>query len=209
MANVAERDIRGVVDDVRAAIAAGVRFPRGYHVEYGGEFESEARASRTILWLSGLALLGMMMILWAAFGSMRDALLVMINLPLALMGGAAAVALGGGVLSIASLVGFITLFGIATRNGILMVSHYRHLMDVEDETFVEAIRRGSVERLVPVLMTALGTGLALVPIALAAGDPGSEIQAPMALVILGGLLSSTALNMVALPAFYLKFGSRP
>ena len=206
MANVAGRDIRSVIGDIRRRVKASVTFPEGYHVGYGGEFESEARASNTISMLSLLAVLAMAAILWAAFRSLRDALLVMTNLPLALVGGALAVMASGGVLSVAHLVGLVTLFGIATRNGIMMVTHYRHLMDHEGETLAGAVRRGSLERLVPVLMTALATGLALVPIALAAGEPGNEIQAPMALVVIGGLLTSTSLNMLVLPALYCRLG---
>ena len=208
MSNVAGRDIRSVIDDIQRRVAAGVTFPSGYHVEYGGEFESEARASRTIASLSLLAVLAMAGILWIAFGSLRDTLIVMVNLPLSLVGGALIVRWTGGVLSVAHLVGFITLFGIATRNGIMMITHYRHLLHHEGAGLLEAVRRGSQERLVPVLMTALATGLALVPIAMAMGEPGNEIQAPMALVILGGLLTSTALNMIVVPALYLKFGER-
>jgi len=206
MANVAGRDIRGVVADVRDRIASAVRLPRGTFIEYGGEFESEARATRTIALLSLLALLAMVALLWVAFRSARDTALVLASLPLSLLGGAIAVLAMGGILTVASLVGLITLFGIATRNGIMLVTHYRHLAEREGATPDEAIRRGSMERLVPVLMTALATGLALVPVALALGEPGNEIQAPMALVILGGLLSSTAFTMVAVPALYRLFG---
>ncbi len=206
MSNVAGRDVRGVIDDVRARLAESVPMPEGYYVEYGGEFESEARASRTIGLLSLAVLVVMVGLLWTAFGSLRDALVVMVNLPLALVGGALAVAATGGELSVPSLLGIIALFGIATRNGIMLVTHYRHLVEVEGASFAEAIERGSMERLVPVLMTALATGLALVPIALALGEPGNEIQAPMALVILGGLLTSTVLNMVTLPALYRQYG---
>ena len=206
MANVSGRDIRSVIGDVRRRVAARVSFPEGFHVEYGGEFESEARASRTIASLSLLALLAMVGILWIAFGSLRDTLIVMVNLPLSLVGGALIVKATGGVLTVAHLVGFITLFGIATRNGIMIITHYRHLLLQEGASLAEAVSRGSQERLVPVLMTALATGLALVPIALAAGEPGKEIQAPMALVILGGLLTSTTLNMIVVPALYLRFG---
>ncbi len=188
-------------------MAKGIDLPQGYSIEYGGQFESEQQASRTILGLSIAAIIIICLILYFEFHSFRAALLIMVNLPLALIGGVAAVFLSGGVLSIASLIGFITLFGIATRNGILMVSHYSHLR-VEGVPLFEAVRRGSLERLNPVLMTALSAGLALIPLALAGGEPGSEIQSPMAIVILGGLLSSTALNMIVIPVLYLKFMDR-
>jgi Cu/Ag efflux pump CusA len=145
----------------------------------------------------------------SAFGSARDGALIMLNLPLALIGGVIGVYLSGGVLSVASIVGFITLFGIATRNGIMLVSHIRHLREQEGLTdFRTAVVRGATERLVPILMTALAAGLALVPIAMSMGEPGSEIQAPMAMVILFGLLSSTALNMIVVPVLYDRFGQR-
>jgi CzcA family heavy metal efflux pump len=206
MANTAGRDIRSIIDDVQARIEQDVALPEGYYLEYGGEFESEERASRTIVVLSSLAIVAMVVLLWLALHCLRDALLILAALPLSLMGGAAAVALTGGVLSVASMVGFITLFGIATRNGILLVTHYRHLVRHEGEDLDGAIRRGSLERLSPVLMTALASGLALVPIAMAMGEPGNEIQAPMALVILGGLLSSTFLTLVVVPVLYSWFG---
>ena len=137
-------------------------------------------------------------------------MLVMINLPLALIGGVAGVYLSGGILSVASIIGFITLFGIATRNGVMMVSHIRQIQLDGDETdMLEAVRRGAMERVVPILMTALATALALIPLALRAGEPGSEIQSPMAMVILCGLTSSTLLNMIVLPALYAKFGAAP
>jgi Cu/Ag efflux pump CusA len=136
-----------------------------------------------------------------------DALLIMLNLPLALIGGVAGVFLAGGVLSVASMIGFITLFGIATRNGIMLVSHIRHLSDEEGvRDFRVAVERGANERLIPILMTALAAGLALIPLALAAGESGSEIQTPMAIVILCGLTTSTLLNMFVVPTLYLKFG---
>jgi hypothetical protein len=176
-------------------LAQNVRLPQGHHIEYGGQFESEAEASRQLLWLSCGVVVAIFFILSAAFGSSRDGLLIMLNLPLALIGGVIGVYLADGVLSVASIVGFITLFGIATRNGIMLVSHIRHLQEHEGVTSLEtAVIRGATERLVPILMTALAAGLALVPIALSAGEPGSEIQAPMAMVIMSGLLSSTALN---------------
>ncbi len=203
MANVEGRDLKGVVDDLRAALPS---LPDGIYVELGGQAESEEKATRTIAGLSLVAIVLMFVLLWSALRSGQDALLVMVNLPLALIGGVLVVAASGGVLSVASLVGFITLFGIATRNGILMVTHYHHLVHAEGATLAQAVLRGSEERLVPVLMTALGTALALVPIALAAGEPGNEIQAPMAAVILGGLASSTALVLVVLPVLYVRFG---
>ena len=179
------------------------------YVEIGGQAASEEKATRTIAGLSAVAILVMAGLLWSALRSGRDAALVMVNLPLALIGGVVIVAASGGVLSVASLVGFITLFGIATRNGILLVTHYHHLILHEGASLADAVRRGSEERLVPVLMTALGTALALVPIALAAGEPGNEIQAPMAAVILGGLTTSTVLVLVVMPVLYVRYGSPP
>jgi Cu/Ag efflux pump CusA len=176
-------------------------------VDYGGQFESQQSASRRLLALGTLAVVGLFVLLVLAFGRVRDALLVMLNLPLALIGGVAGVFLAGGVLSIASIIGFITLFGIATRNGIMLVSHIQHLMQAEGVTdFREAVARGAHERLVPILMTAMAAGLALVPLAMAAGKSGSEIQTPMAIVILCGLITSTLLNMVVVPTLYLRFG---
>jgi CzcA family heavy metal efflux pump len=206
-ANVSGRDLRSVVDDIRARIGANVPMPQGYHVDYGGQFESEQEATRIIGILSVISILAIYLILFVEFRSFKIALLVMVNLPLALIGGIFAVLFSDGIISVASLVGFITLFGIATRNGILMISHYNHLMS-EGVDLRETIRRGSLERLAPVLMTALTAALALIPLVLAAHEPGSEIQAPMAIVILGGLLSSTALNMIVIPALYWKFGPR-
>jgi len=206
--NVAGRDVVGVVRDIQAAVDRSVRLPPGYRVVYGGQFESAEGATRTLGLLGIACLLGMVGLLYSAFGSLRDAVLVMVNLPLALIGGAVGVYLQGGVLSVASLVGFITLFGIATRNGIMLVSHIRHLVHEEGvQDLDEAVRRGARERLVPILMTALAAGLGLVPLALSGGEPGSEIQAPMAIVILCGLLSSTALNMFVVPALYRQYGA--
>ncbi len=205
--NVSGRDLRSVVNDIQARVGQNVRLPQGYHIDYGGQFESEAQASQQLLWLSAGVIVAIFFILSAAFGSSRDGALIMLNLPLALIGGVIGVYLAGGVLSVASIVGFITLFGIATRNGIMLVSHIRHLQEHEGVTdFRTAVVRGASERLVPILMTALAAGLALVPIALSAGEPGSEIQAPMAMVIMFGLASSTALNMVVVPVLYSRFG---
>ncbi|MGB4334127.1 MAG: efflux RND transporter permease subunit, partial [Chromatiaceae bacterium] len=187
-ANAAGRDLHAVVDDIRVAVAAAVPLPGGYRVEYGGQFESAAQATRTLLILGVGVVIGIFLLLYVAFKSGRDAALVMLNLPLALIGGVAGVFAAGGVVSVASLVGFITLFGIAARNGVMLIAHIRHLIEEEGVVdFREAVRRGAMERLAPILMTALAAGLALVPLALAGGEPGSEIQTPMAIVILWGL----------------------
>ncbi|NRA34913.1 MAG: efflux RND transporter permease subunit [Polyangiaceae bacterium] len=208
--NVAGRDLGSVIGDIRSRIASEVKFPDGYRVAYGGQFASAESASRTLMAVGVGVLIAIFVLLLGAFGSVRDALLVLLNLPLALIGGVAGVYASGGVLSIASIVGFIALFGIATRNGLLMVSHVHHLVREEQVLDArEAVVRGAVERLNPILMTALASGLALVPLVMRAGEPGTEIQSPMAVVILFGLITSTALNMVVLPALYLRFGAIP
>jgi Cu/Ag efflux pump CusA len=205
--NVAGRDLGSVVEDIQAAVSQQVPMPTGYHVEYGGQFESQQSATQRLLVLGAAVIAGLFMMLVLAFGRARDALLVMLNLPLALIGGAFGVFLAGGVLSVASMIGFITLFGIATRNGIMLVSHIQHLMDVEGVTdFREAVERGAHERLVPILMTAMAAGLALIPLALGGNTAGSEIQTPMAIVILCGLITSTLLNMFVVPTMYLRYG---
>jgi Cu/Ag efflux pump CusA len=207
--NVAGRDLGGVVDDIRGGVARSVPMPAGYRVEYGGQFESEQSASRRLMILGIGVIAGLFMLLVLAFGRARDALLVMLNLPLALIGGVVGVFFAGGVLSVASLIGFITLFGIATRNGIMLVSHIHHLMDEEGVTdFREAVERGARERLIPILMTAMAAGLALIPLAVSGGKAGSEIQTPMAIVILCGLVTSTFLNMLVVPALCLKYLGR-
>ncbi len=205
-ANVADRDLGSVIADVRENIGKNVALPQGYFVQYGGQFEAQEKASTQILLLSAVSIAGIFLLLFIALGSARAAALVMANLPLALIGGVVMVFLAGGTLSIASLVGFITLFGIATRNGIMLISHYQHLMELEGKSFHEAIVQGSMERLSPILMTALVTGIGLVPLALGAGEPGKEIQQPMAVVILGGIVTSTFLNMIVIPALYERFG---
>ena len=206
-ANVAGRDLGSVVGDIQSAVAQSVAMPAGYRVEYGGQFESEQSASERLAVLGLAVLAGLFMILVLAFGRARDALLIMLNLPLALVGGVAGVYLSGGVLNVATMIGFITLFGIATRNGIMLVSHIHHLIEQEGVTdFRVAVERGAHERLVPILMTAMAAGLALIPLALGGGRSGSEIQTPMAIVILCGLVSSTLLNMVVVPTLYLRYG---
>lgn len=200
-ANVAGRDLRGVVEEIQERIKADVTLLPGYHLEYGGQFESEQAASRTLLIASLLALGVIFLLLFHEFGEVRLAGIILINLPLALIGGVVAVWIAGGTLSIPAIIGFITLFGVATRNGILLVSHYGQL-EREGETLDHAVIHGSVDRLTPILMTALTAALALIPLALASEEPGNEIQSPMAKVILGGLLSSTLLNMFIIPAVY-------
>lgn len=207
MANVAKRSVGEVVADIKTQLQQ-ITLPTDYYIEYGGQFESAEQASRTLSLLGAVVIMAVFLLLYVAFASVRDALLVMLNLPLALIGGVVGVWLSDGALSIAAIIGFITLFGIATRNGVMMVAHIQNLMQHEGVTDkMEAVRRGAKERLLPILMTALATGLALVPLALSAGEPGSEIQAPMAIVILFGLISSTALNMLVVPALYLQYGS--
>ncbi|WP_027328302.1 efflux RND transporter permease subunit [Marinimicrobium agarilyticum] len=206
MANVADRALVSVVEDIQTVVRENVPLPAGYHIEYGGQFESAQSAGTRLLLLGAAVILGIFLLLVTAFGSMRDAGLIMLNLPLAVIGGIAGVWLTGGTLTIAAVIGFITLFGIATRNGIILIDHIQRLIRDEGVARRAAIMQGAEERLIPILMTALGTALALVPLALAAGEPGSEIQAPMAVVILWGLFTSTALNMVVVPAMYLRFG---
>ncbi len=207
MCNVAGRDLQAVVDDIQRNIDHNIKRPTGYRIAYGGQFQAAQQAATALVQVGALVIIGIFLLLFIALRSMRDAVLVMLNLPLALIGGVAGVWLADGILSVASLIGFITLFGIATRNGIMMVTHFQHLAVVEAVTDrLEIVRRGAGERLVPIAMTALASGLGLLPLALAAGEPGSEIQAPMAVVILTGLASSTVLNLVILPALYLRFG---
>ena len=207
MCNVAGRDVTSVVNDCRGVVDPLVAELPGYRVEYGGQFESAAEAGRIIALLGVAVVIGIGFLLHLAFGTVRDAALIMLNLPLALIGGVVGVFVSGGVLSVASLIGFITVFGIATRNGIMLVSHIRHLEEHEGVSDLrEAVFRGAMERLAPILMTALAAGLALIPLALSGHKPGSEIQTPMAIVILFGLLTSMLLNMLVVPALYLRFG---
>ncbi|MFN7973026.1 MAG: efflux RND transporter permease subunit [Acidobacteriota bacterium] len=205
--NASGRDLGAVVRDIQSAVGSSVKLPEGYFVSYGGQFQSQQEATRLIALLSLCSLGGMALVLYAHFRSAVIVLQVLLNIPLALVGSVLAIYLTGGVFSVATLVGFITLCGIASRNTIMMISHYVHLVKEEGETFGRAmIVRGSLERLVPVLMTALTAGLALVPLVLGRGEPGKEILLPVAAVILGGLLSSTLLNMAVTPAIFLRHG---
>jgi CzcA family heavy metal efflux pump len=206
-ANVAGRDLGSVVGDIQQTIAAQVKLPEGYFVEYGGQFQASQEATRTLSTLTLFSLVAIFFLLIKALGDWRSALQVMINIPLALIGAVIAMLLTGGVFSIATLVGFISLVGITSRNGIMMISHYLHLMREEGEDFTEAmIIRGSLERLVPVMMTALTAGLSLLPLAIAADAPGKEILHPLAVVVLGGILTSTLLDQIVTPAVFYKFG---
>ena len=202
-ANVAERDVRSVVNDIKQSISQNIKLPENYYMEYGGQFESEEEASRIILIVSIISIMIIFFLLYYEFKNYQTASIILINLPLALIGGIASVWLSSAILSIPSLIGFITLFGIATRNGILMVSRYNHLID-DGMNIKDAVITGSIDRLNPVLMTALTAALALIPLVFAGDKPGNEIQSPMASVVLGGLISSTFLNLVILPiVFYL------
>ena len=202
-ANVADRDLRSVVTDIQARIDADIKLPEGYHVEYGGQFESEQAASRTLLLTSLMSIVVIFLLLYHEFRSVRESAVILINLPLALIGGVFALLLTTGEVSIPAIIGFISLFGIATRNGMLLISHYNHLQRVEGYSLHDSIIRGSLDRLNPILMTALSSALALIPLALGGDLPGNEIQSPMAKVTLGGLLTSTFLNGSITPIVYL------
>lgn len=202
-ANVADRDLRSVVTDIQARIDADIKLPEGYHVEYGGQFESEQAASRTLLLTSLMSIVVIFLLLFHEFRSVKESAVILINLPLALIGGVFALLLTTGEVSIPAIIGFISLFGIATRNGMLLISHYNHLQSEEGYTVHDSVIRGSLDRLNPILMTALSSALALIPLALGGDLPGNEIQSPMAKVILGGLLTSTFLNGFIIPIVYL------
>ncbi len=201
-ANVAGRDLRGVVNDIQDRVSKNIQLPEGYHIEYGGQFESEQAASRTLFITSFAAILIIFLLLFNQFKDLRQAAIVLLNLPLALIGGVFANFFTGGVISIPVIIGFISLFGIATRNGMLLISRYNDLRH-EGYSLKESVLRGSLDRLNPILMTALSSGLALIPLALGGDLPGNEIQSPMAKVILGGLLTSTFLNGFIIPMMYL------
>jgi len=201
-ANVSERDLRGAVTEIQEAINSTIELPEGYRIEYGGQFESEEKASSLLLISSLLAILVIFVLLYFEFKDLKLSAIVLLNLPLALIGGIFIVYLTSGIISIASTIGFISLFGIATRNGILLISRYQALQNSGMEK-VDLIMKGSIDRLNPILMTALTTALALIPLALKGSEAGNEIQSPMAIVILGGLLTATFLNVFVVPCVYL------
>lgn len=201
-ANVAGRDLRGVVNDIQKKVGDEITLPEGYHIEYGGQFESEQAASRILLIASLFAIMIIFLLLYAQFKSLNQATVVLLNLPLALIGGVLAIFFTSSTLSIPAIIGFISLFGIATRNGMLLISRYNDL-EREGYSKFECVMHGSSDRLNPILMTALCSALALIPLALGGDLPGNEIQSPMAKVILGGLLTSTFLNGFIIPIMYL------
>jgi len=205
-ANVAGRDLGSVINDTRNKVAKNVQLGPGYYVVYGGQFEAQEQASKQLITLSVVAIAGIFVLLFVAFRSATAALLVMANLPLALIGGIWSIFLSGGVLSIGSLVGFITLFGISTRNGIMLVSHFNHLLG-EGRSFEHVVYEGSTDRLSPVLMTALTAALGVLPIAVL-GGAGRELEQPLAIVILGGMFSSTALTLIVIPALFSIYGRK-
>jgi len=200
-ANVSGRDQKSVVADIQKIINEKVKLPEDYHIEYGGQFEAEAEASKTLVLTSLISLLIIFLILYQEFKKVKTASIILLNLPLALIGGVFSIYFTSGILSIPAIIGFITLFGVATRNGILLVSHYETL-EKEGMSLFETVIQGSKDRLSPILMTALTAGLALIPLAIASDLPGNEIQSPMAKVILGGLLTSTMLNIFIVPVVY-------
>ena len=200
-ANVADRDLRGAVTDIQDAINANVDIPEGYYVEYGGQFESEEKATRTLAIASLVALIIVFLLLYNEFKNTTQSLIILINLPLAMIGGVLILFFTSGELNIPAIIGFISLLGVSTRNGMLLMSHYNTLRD-EGKSLMERISIGSADRLSPIIMTALTSALALIPLALSGSKPGNEIQSPMAIVILGGLFSSTTLNVFVVPIFY-------
>ena len=202
-ANVADRDLRSVVNDIQAQVDAQIKLPEGYHIEYGGQFESEQAASRTLALTSFMSIVVIFLLLYHEFRSVKESAIILINLPLALIGGVFALLITTGEVSIPAIIGFISLFGIATRNGMLLISHYNHLQQEEGYGVYDSVIRGSLDRLNPILMTALSSALALIPLALSGDLPGNEIQSPMAKVILGGLITSTFLHGFIIPIVYL------
>lgn len=200
-ANVDDRDLRGAVEDIRKKIEDEVVLPEGYHISYGGQFESEAEASRTLAIASIGALIIIFLLLYQEFKSVSQSFIILVNMPLAMIGGAFILKLSSDELNIPAIIGFISLLGITTRNGMLLMSRFNHLKQ-EEESIMQRIRHGASDRLSPIIMTALTSALALIPLALRGNEPGNEIQSPLAIVILGGLLSSTVLNIFVVPIMY-------
>jgi Cu/Ag efflux pump CusA len=204
--NISGPNLAGVAQAVEQRVSQ-MQFERGYHPEFLGEYAALQASQRQLLSLGGLCLAGILLLVWLEFRSLRITALVGVSLPFALLGGVVAVMLSGGTMSLGSLVGFVTVIGISARNGIMLLSHYQHLEEREGEAFgPQLILRGAEERLVPILMTASCAALALLPLVVRGDAPGHEIEHPMALVILGGLVTSTALNLLLMPALYARFG---
>ncbi|MGH8001173.1 MAG: efflux RND transporter permease subunit, partial [Brasilonema sp.] len=204
-ANASGRDLRSVVNEIRDKIKQEMQISPGYYIQFAGQFEAQERATQNILIFSAVAFIVISVIMYLSVKSIASTIMIMINLPLALVGGIFSVALTGGVISIASLVGFVTLFGVATRNGLLLVDNYNTKF-AEGMPFKEVLIKGSMERLNAILMTAFTSALGLAPLVVE-GGPGKEILQPLSIVVLGGLFTSTALTLVVLPALYAKFGS--
>jgi len=204
-ANVRGRDLGSAFNEVTAAVK-GVQFPRGYHAVFLGEFKEREAAQQRLFEVAIFAAIAILLLLQTSFGSLRLAVLSFLTLPMALVGGVIAAFATGGVISLGSLLGFFTVFGIAARNGILLVNHAQHLEEVEGEKFgPELVLRAARERLSPILMTSLATGLAIVPLVVLGNRPGHEVEYPLAVVILGGLVTGTLLNLFAVPSLYLRF----
>ncbi len=201
-ANITGGNLRGTVENLRQKVNEEIDLSGGYVINFEGQFQQEEEASRVILLISILSLILIYLALFVEFRSSKQALLILLNLPLALVGGIIVVYIGGGILSIAGLIGFITLFGIAVRNGIILIAQYNELIRKNTMSVREAVMEGSMNRLQPILMTVVTTALALIPLVWAANQPGNEIQGPMAAVILGGLISATALNMIVVPLLF-------
>jgi Cu/Ag efflux pump CusA len=205
--NVAGGNVDAFVQSARKQIAAKVALAPGNYIQFGGTAAAQAQSRRDLLVHSALAALGIVLLLSIVLTNWRNLLLVLVNLPFALVGGVLAVFAGGGMLSLGAMVGFVTLFGITLRNSIMLISHYEHLVEVEGmEWGYPTAVRGASERLAPILMTALVTGLGLLPLAIGSSAPGQEIEGPLAIVILGGLITSTALNLLVLPTLALRYG---
>lgn len=203
-ANVNKRDLGSVIQEIRSRVKQQVQIPSGYYIQYGGQFESQERATQTLLLSGLLAFIAITILIYFAVKSIPATIMIMINLPLAMVGGVFSVALGGGIISVASMVGFITLFGVATRNGLLLVDNYNHKL-AAGLPLKDVLVEGSMERLVAILMTALSSVLGMVPLVIGSGA-GKEILQPLAVVVLGGLVTSTALTLLVIPALYSQFG---